>query len=224
MFRLCRGLIVTSVLFFFVSLLVSAAALAEEGEESETKDDGRNRMVNSLGVKDVKDDDSPLYIKANSLLVNSKKRMFIYKDQVEAIRGDMVINAELLNGYYDENDELEKVVCTGNVRITKGEALNASSNRAEYKVKEGILEMTEGPQLFQRGNLLLADKVLIFVEEDRSEAVGNVRVKVVDTKNVSSQSGTLSDSQTSSAPPANWPWPAPPSPEDVVSEAVSSTP
>jgi lipopolysaccharide transport protein LptA len=118
-------------------------------------------------------------IKSKTLTLDAKKRVFTYRDNVEIVRDDLNITANTVVGNYDENDEIKLITCEGNVVITRGPELRATSNRASYDVPRGVITMTEGPELTDKGNVLNADKVTIYVNEDRSEAEGNVRVKVI---------------------------------------------
>lgn len=121
----------------------------------------------------------PVLIKSKTLTLDAKKRVFTYRDNVEIVRDDLNITANTVVGNYDENDEIKLITCEGNVVITRGLELRATSNRASYDVPRGVITMTEGPELTDKGNVLNADKVTIYVNEDRSEAEGNVRVKVI---------------------------------------------
>lgn len=125
------------------------------------------------------DQKAPLLIKSKSLQLDSKERTFTYKDDVEVQKGDLVITADVVVGTYNEKNEIQKIVCQNNVVITRGESLRASSNRAVYFVDRDVIEMTEGPDLIHQGSALSADKITFYVAEDRSEAEGNVRVKVI---------------------------------------------
>jgi lipopolysaccharide transport protein LptA len=121
----------------------------------------------------------PMFIRSDNFQLDSKNRLFIYRDNVEIVKGDLTITADVMNGKYDANNHLEEVVCENNVVITRGDRLRATSNRAFYDVRGDKITLTEGPELNDRGNVLTADRVIILVKEDRSEAEGHVRVKVV---------------------------------------------
>ena len=128
---------------------------------------------------DQKGEGAPLYVKSDSLRLNAKQKVFIYDGNVEIVRGDVRITCDSMKGTYGDDSKLKTILCQDNVVITRGEVLRASSNRAHYDVSESEIELTEGPELARDGNLLSADKITIFVDEDRSEAEGNVRVKVI---------------------------------------------
>ena len=156
----------------------SAAKSAKAQNTSASAPAGKNAMLgkDAFGTIDQK---APLLIKSKSLDLNSKERTFTYRDEVEVQKGDLVITADLVIGTYTEKNEIQKIVCQNNVVITRGETLRASSNRAVYFVDRDVIEMTEGPDLIHDGSALSADKITFYVAEDRSEAEGNVRVKVV---------------------------------------------
>ncbi len=128
----------------------------------------------------------PLYVKSDSLELNSKDRVFTYKGHVELVRDDVKITAKLVEGKYSTDNRLETVLCNGDVVITKADGMKATANRGIYRVAAAVMELTEGPELYRDGNVLAADKVTVYLNEDRSEAEGNVRVKVIkpnDTSN-----------------------------------------
>jgi lipopolysaccharide export system protein LptA len=198
-------------LFLFWLLLaifverVNAAPSASANPKKESKQESASSKKSATAksdssIKDAAgfdsvDKDAPVYIKSKTLELNAKERVFIYKEEVEIAKGDLLITADKVIGTYDDNNRLQKIVCEKNVVITRGETLRATSDHAEYLVGPGVIELTEGPDLLHRGNALSADKVTIFVNEDRSEASGNVRVKVIET-------AQPTDTATISSPPS----------------------
>jgi len=120
-----------------------------------------------------------MLIRSDNFQLDSKNRLFIYKDNVEIVKGDLTITSDLMNGKYDVNNQLQEVICENNVVITRGDRLRATANRAYYDIRSERITLTEGPELNDRGNVLTADRVIILVKEDRSEAEGHVRVKVI---------------------------------------------
>ena len=123
--------------------------------------------------------DTPMFIRSDNFQLDSKNRLFIYRDNVEVVKGDLTITSDIMNGKYDDNNQLQEITCENNVVITRGDRLKATSNHAFYDLKKDKITLTEGQELNDRGNVLTADKVIILVKEDRSEAEGHVRVKVI---------------------------------------------
>lgn len=172
------GCLIWGALFPLCSLAQDEAVTeTSPSEEKDSKPTG----IKGLFENSKDDKGAPLYVKSDSLRLNAKKRVFTYDGNVEIVRGDLRITCDSMIGTYDEDNQLKTVLCRGNVVITQGEDMRASSNRAMYTVKAAIIELTEGPELARGGNALSADKITMFVDEDRSEAEGNVRVKVIKT-------------------------------------------
>lgn len=126
----------------------------------------------------------PMFINSDTLTVESKKRIFTYTGSVKMVQGETNIDADVVVGKYDENNVIQEVICEGNVRMTKGPGLKATSNRAVYTLATHTVILTEGPEITHEGSTLTADIVRVFIDQDRSEAEGNVKVKVIksDTK------------------------------------------
>lgn len=157
-----------------LGLLCFAPGLrAEEPAGDKTKSD----LFGNFALSD--DKGQPMYIRSDSLFLDAKERIFTYKGNVELTRGEVKITSDALTGEYDEKRQLKRMQCDNNVVITRGDTMRATSNRAVYDVPTGKIVLTEGPELMDRGNALSADRVIVYVNEDRSEAEGNVRVKVL---------------------------------------------
>lgn len=120
-------------------------------------------------------------ITSDSLTLKAKKRLFVYTGNVHVTQGDLTITSDLLEGAYDINNKIQKLVAKKNVKITKGEGIKANSEKAVYVNKTETLELTENPSIDQDGSLLTADLIRIFLKEDRSEAEGTVRVRLKDS-------------------------------------------
>lgn len=154
------------------SLLCSLPVVAEEA---------KTNVASAIGA-DKFDSSQPLYINSNSLELDAEGHIFTYRGDVKISQGEMLITAEKVVGTYDDNNQMDEVVCEKNVVISKGDNLRAAAQKGVYRVKESVVILTEGPEVFNKGNILTADVIRVFLNEDRSEAEGNVRVKVVQTE------------------------------------------
>ena len=172
-----RYLLIFSILFLFV-----------ESVFAEVKQDNKKSgLKSSLGSSG---NNEPVLIKSDTLNLDSKERVFTYRGNVHVTKGDLIITSDILVGRYAEDQQLENILCKGNVVVTRGSEMRATSNRAFYNVKSAKIELTEEPELNRNGNVLAADKIIVFVDEDRSEAEGNVRVKVIKSENEGESSGS----------------------------------
>lgn len=132
------------------------------GDSAETKDFGK----------------LPTNITSDTLTLNAKTRIFTYKGNVTVTQGDMTLVSKVVEGSYSEKNEIQKIVARGDVIITKAE-IRATSQLATYDAVAGIITLTENPQLQQGESVLIADRIKVYVRENRSQAEGNVRVTFV---------------------------------------------
>jgi lipopolysaccharide export system protein LptA len=123
----------------------------------------------------------PTYITSDSLTFNAKERIFAYQGNVQVTQGDMRLTSKTLEGTYSEKNELQKLVAKGDVIITKQD-IQATGQIASYDAIASIVTLTDNPQLQQKESILRADKIKIFLNENRSQAEGDVRVTFVNTK------------------------------------------
>lgn len=175
--------------YFLVLIFLATSLHAEKKQEVDlTKTDKRTDkfLLGAHRPEGKKDEELPMFIRSNSLEVDSIKRTFSYKGNVEVIRGDIEITAEKVVGSYDENQEIQQIICEEQVVVTRASGDRASANKAIYEVQKETIRLTEAPELFKGGSILIADTVVIYLAENRSEAEGNVRVKVL-PKNASAK-------------------------------------
>ena len=122
----------------------------------------------------------PTNITSDSLTFNAKNRVFAYQGNVQVTQGDMRLTSKTLEGTYSEKNELLKLVAKGDVFISKQD-IQATGQIAAYDAVASIVTLTENPQLQQKESILRADKIKIFLNENRSQAEGDVRVTFVNT-------------------------------------------
>lgn len=121
---------------------------------------------------------APTTIKSDSLSINAKDRIFVYRGNVKVVQGDMTLLAKTIEGLYSEGNQIQKLTAKGNVIITKQD-IKATAQQALYDAPAAIVTLTDNPQLQQQQSILTADRIKIFLNENRSQAEGDVRVTVV---------------------------------------------
>ena len=120
----------------------------------------------------------PTNVIADTLSFNPKSRVFAYQGNVVVTQGDMKLTSKTLEGNYSETNQLQKLIARGDVLITKQD-IKASGQTATYDAIAGIVILTDNPQLAQNQSILTADRIKIFINENRSQAEGDVRVTFV---------------------------------------------
>jgi len=146
----------------------------------------------------------PTNISSDSLTFNAKSRIFAYQGNVVVTQGDMRLTAKTLEGTYNEQNQLQKLIAKGDVFISKQD-IEATGQVASYDAVSSIVTLTDNPQLQQKESILRADRIKIFLNENRSQAEGDVRVTFVNTKG----GGLKPAESVATNPAAGKPTPAP---------------
>lgn len=175
------------ILFIIISILYFASASWAQGSPPSTPLD----QLSTNSLLDQKAFDNtfgklPTTITSDSLSINAKQRIFTYKGNVLVTQGDLLMKSKIIEGSYNESNQIQKLVAKGDVVISKQE-IKATSQQAIYDATTAIVTLTDNPQLQQQGTVLIADRIKIFLNENRSQAEGSVRVTVV---NINDQGGS----------------------------------
>jgi lipopolysaccharide export system protein LptA len=165
-------------------LTISTLVGAAHAQPSSGSSSADTLASSSLFDQKLKDDTfakAPTNIKSDSLTINAKDRVFVYKGNVEVTQGDMMLISKTLEGFYTENNQIQKLIAKGDVVITKQD-IKATSQQAIYDAPSAVVTLTDNPQLQQKESILIADRIKVFLNENRSQAEGSVRVTVVNDK------------------------------------------
>lgn len=125
----------------------------------------------------------PITISSDSLEVNRKGRLAVYRGNVAAVdRGrGLSILADQIDFLFDERmEELERATAVGNVRITYGERRGVSE-RAEYFPGESRVVLQGHPKVWQESDVVTGCRIVLHLRDDRStvEGCAGERVNVV---------------------------------------------
>jgi len=117
---------------------------------------------------------SPITISADTLEVNRKARVAIYRGNVAAndrARG-MSILADQIEFFFDERmEELDRVLAAGNVRLSYGERRGVAE-RAEYYPAESRAVLIGHPKVWQNSDVISGCKITLLLRDDRSQVDG----------------------------------------------------
>jgi lipopolysaccharide transport protein LptA len=122
--------------------------------------------------------DDPVFISADSLKLEMNSRIFTYEGNVEVVSGELVLYSSRLTGSYSEQNQIEEMIATGSVTIQNGPNTFATAEQAIFNQENQTVLLSKDPSITQEGNILSADTITLFLQEDRSEASGQVRVKM----------------------------------------------
>lgn len=131
-------------------------------------------------------EDAPIHIEANSMTSTEQTSSVVFTGEVDARQADVRIRSDEMTVYYTalEKDEkgkdtektasqqVEKLVCLGNVEITKGEWLG-TSQKMTYLSKERQVILTGDAKAWQNQNMVSGEKIIYYLDEGRSEVSGD---------------------------------------------------
>lgn len=124
-------------------------------------------------------ENAPTYIKAEQMTLSTSKRVVEYRENVELIHEDMTLTCNRLEATYSPENVIQKITARENVFIIRDEGTQARSELAVYDKATDTITLTINPEIQENGSIVNADTIRIFLKEDRSEAEGEVRVKLV---------------------------------------------
>lgn len=191
--RRCRDPRVASVLVTL--LLATSVAAAPVGDEAGAPAPGGILGLGKLGGN-RKD---PITVTADNLEYDYKSNVVVYKGAVEVVQGDVKLRSDNLTitlagdakdakaekpadgaaATPDESARVKEIVAAGNVRIDQGLRW-AVGGRAVFDQDNRTLVLTENPVLHEGKNEVAGDRVVVYLDEDRSVVEGGrKRVKAV---------------------------------------------
>ncbi len=124
----------------------------------------------------IREDKSPVEIKAKKLKIENKNRKATFSEDVIAVRSDMKMTCNQLTAYYTENGNVDRFECTGNVVLKKGEK-NATSDKALYDNAKSLVTMTGNPYYSDGDNRFWGE--IVEYDLDRDEVnVKNIKAVI----------------------------------------------
>jgi lipopolysaccharide export system protein LptA len=109
----------------------------------------------------------PIDITSSQLEANLKSHIIIFKGNVVAKQGDVVLYCNTLTSYYDAKDKnITKIVATGDVKITKKDMI-ATGNEAIFDNVQKLLTLTGSPRIWQAKNIIEGTKIIFYLGTDR---------------------------------------------------------
>ncbi len=152
-----------------------------------------------IGSASAYAESAPINIEANRMTSTERTNSVVFTGEVDAKQGDVRIRCDEMTVYYtqenkteqtenkDKNAEkpasqqVEKLVCTGNVEITRGEWLG-TSKKMTYLSKERQVILTDNAKAWQNQNVVSGDKIIYYLDEGRSEVIGDASATTAGTK------------------------------------------
>jgi lipopolysaccharide export system protein LptA len=200
-----------------VALLLGLAGLTAVAQTPEPKPKTPGGF---FGMGDARSKD-PITITSDNLEYEYKDGVIVYRGDVLAVQGDIKVRSNELRITLAKSDDaqpdesgtaalgsasasrLDAVVATGSVRIDQGTRW-AVGGKATFDQKNRTLVLTESPVLHDGPNEIAGDRVVVYLDEDRSVVEGGRRrVKAVLFPDSDKKDGAANEKPpTAQKPPA----------------------
>ncbi len=127
--------------------------------------------------------EAPIQIEADHMSSTEKTNTVLFSGNVDAKQKDVRIRSDEMTVYYTPpgksggkkekktSQQVEKLICTGNVEISRSEWLG-TSNKMIYLAKERQVILLDNAKAYQGQNMVSGQKIIYYLDEGRSEVVG----------------------------------------------------
>jgi len=126
------------------------------------------------GLANGAEERSPITISSDSLEVNRKDRVAVYRGNVAANdrgRGISIL-ADQMQFFFDERmEELDHALAVGNVRLSYGDRRGVAE-RAEYYPTDSRAVLIGHPKVWQNNDVVTGCRITLLLRDDRSQVEG----------------------------------------------------
>lgn len=180
------------------TLVLAAFVASSAGAAAEEKKDNSGGLGLGMGLGALGDGKEPVTVTSDRLEFDYKKNVVVYSGTVNAEQGDVKIKSDELriilkptekkapaegdaapSAADEESAKVQEIVASGNVRIDQAGQW-AVGGKAVFDQQARTFVLTDNPVLHQGPNEVAGDRVVVYLDENRSVVEGNrKRVKVV---------------------------------------------
>lgn len=128
--------------------------------------------------------DAPIHIAADKMTSTEKSNSVVFTGDVDAKQGDVRIRSDQMTVHYtpkgkakkgskggSPTQQVEKLICVGNVEVTRAEWLGTSKRMVYLAGKRQVI-LTGSAKAWQGQNMVSGDKIIYYLDEGRSEVIG----------------------------------------------------
>lgn len=131
-----------------------------------------------LGRLSLSSQREPITIIADSLEFDYRARVLAYKGNVVVTQADLKLEADTLRVALDDassaDAQIKEVAAAGNVRMNQG-TRRATAGRAVFDQSKRIITLSEDAVLHDGDNQVSGDRVVVYLDEERSVVDGGNR-------------------------------------------------
>ena len=136
--------------------------------------------------------EEPIKITSDQMEANNKAGFVIFKGNVVARQNSGIIMSNILTVYYDDQNRMDKIIATGDVRITQEDRVG-TCQKATFYPPENKIVMEEGPRLWRDRDIVEGEVITIFTDSDKMFVEGGARVTIRQKDNAKSEGAAKED-------------------------------
>ncbi len=139
-------------------------------------------LCTTILTTEVMAEEPPITVEADHMTSVEKESSVIFTGDVDARQANVRIRTDKMIVYYTEKakgnkasevkQKVEKMVCNGNVQITRDDWLGTSKDMV-YLSKERQFILIGDAKAWQGKNMVSGDKIIYYLDEKRSEVVAD---------------------------------------------------
>jgi len=122
------------------------------------------------------DSSQPIEITADTLEVQQQQQLAIFRGEVDAVQGDMLLSADVLVVHYRDNNQdpdqpdISRIDAEGNVFVSSPQE-TAQGARGTYDVDNGKIHLDGGVVLTQGDNVIQGEQLELDLESGKSRVI-----------------------------------------------------
>lgn len=120
---------------------------------------------------------SPVKITSDQMEADKKKGTVVFKGNVVVRQEEGIIMSELLTVYYNEQNEMEKIIAEGDVRINQNDRVG-TCQLATYRLEDKSIVMENEPRIWRGGDVVEGETITVFMDSDRMIVEGGARAVI----------------------------------------------
>lgn len=134
--------------------------------------------------------EQPIQIEADKMTAQDKEKTVVFNGNVDARQGDVRIQSDTMTIYYLENEDegeengkyaqqVDKIICTGNVEVTSEEWLG-TSNTMHYISRKNLIKLIGNAKAFKDQNMVQGERIHYYLDTGTSEVLGGVTTEIAE--------------------------------------------
>lgn len=134
-------------------------------------------------------EEPPISIEADHMSSTEETNTVLFTGDVYVEQGDLEIKSKKMVVYYGDQkktdgkkpvkatQQIEKLICTGDVKLTRTGWLGTSDKMVYYADKRQVV-LSGNAQAWQDQNKVAGEQIIYYMDEGRSEVIGGTSVTV----------------------------------------------